>query len=121
MTTKYDPDLLQQYADQLYRRARWLALQYALKAFILGWIGGAIIIALVQAVGHSKESLGTVPVFIGLFAALIAVAYASGKAFELKLDAQRTLCQLQIERNTRPTPPVTDRPATESRVSLKGA
>jgi hypothetical protein len=110
MTTKFDPDLLQEYADRLYRRARWLAIWYAVIGFILGWMGWGTLATVLSAFSHAKPPQGTIGVFAGLLVALVGTIYASEKALQLRLDAQRTLCQLQIERNTRSAPKVEPSP-----------
>jgi uncharacterized membrane protein HdeD (DUF308 family) len=103
VATKYDSDVLQAFADRLYRRARWGVLWYGFLGLILGGAVGLILVALMQAASHSKEPLNGLALFFALIGALVGVGYGSEKAFQLRLDAQRTLCQLQIERNTRPS------------------
>ncbi len=102
MTTKYDPDLLQEYADRLYRRARWLTGWYGFLGFVGGWILDFIIAAWQARTSPPGSFQGWDQWVLPLLGVLVGYVYGSGKAYELKLDAQRTLCQLQIEVNTRP-------------------
>jgi hypothetical protein len=99
--TQYDSGILQQFADDLYSRARWIifstAAMYGAIVLILSLIG-------VMAAKHSS-SLETQD--FGVIGTLTLVAVAIGfnrgreKAFQLKLQAQQILCQRQIEANTR--------------------
>lgn len=97
MATKYDPTVIQQFADQLYERASRLVLTYAGLGFLLGGLVGA---------GFGASQIGgEVPLisgFVGavLLAALFAVA-AQSRAAALRLQAQTALCQVQIEWNSR--------------------
>jgi hypothetical protein len=102
MATKYDPELLQTFADRLYRRAAWVLGWYALLGFLAGWLGDAIVFSRLVLGSSSAEHAGPAVWLLPLVGILLGWACGSGKAFQLKLDAQRTLCQLQIERNTRP-------------------
>ena len=103
MSTQYDPSVLQQYADDLYRQAKWIifgtALRYFLAALVLSIACGA---ALMYAQPGLANGAG-----VWIMAIFSAIGIAAGvdagkkKAFELKLKAQQILCQVQIEENTR--------------------
>jgi hypothetical protein len=92
---------MEQFSDQLYSKARSVVFTYAAVGLILG---GAVGLFLKIGVSNSRDlhSFGSflmgVPAAIGLW-----IGYSTGqmKAFGLRLEAQRTLCQLQIEANTR--------------------
>lgn len=100
--TTYDENVLQQYADTLYRQAKgivlWTALKYGFVTFVVA-VAGAF------AVGDSRQiplnTLVGLILIISLVGAAAGVAAGRRKAFHLKLQAQQTLCQRQIEMNTR--------------------
>ena len=102
MATKYDPDLLQKYADRLYRRANWIVAWYSLLGLLAGVLLGEIYFYLMGVPHHVQRLTSSGDVISGLIGLLPGFVYGTGKAFQLRLEAQRTLCQLQIERNTRP-------------------
>jgi hypothetical protein len=95
----YDPQILQKFADKLYSQAGSEIAAWTILGFLVGVIGGA-------AVGSAlaRDYLGACVLGFGLIAALIGLLIGRGRAFHLKLEAQRTLCQLQVEKNTRPKP-----------------
>jgi len=98
----YDPDILQTYADRLYKRAKWLAGRYGFWGFVGGWAADLAITLLSMFLSRREFFAGAGLWFLPLTFALVGGAYGWDKAFQLRLEAQRTLCQLQIERNTRP-------------------
>ena len=101
MAAKYDPDLLQQYADRLYRRAKWMVGWYSLVGFLAGALIGELQFYLMGVRSHGQPHDWSGNVLFGLIGLLPGFVYGTGKVFWLRLEAQRTLCQLQIERNTR--------------------
>jgi hypothetical protein len=115
MTTSYDPQVIQQYCDELYREARriviWSTINSALLVGILGAILGT---SLITFVAGQRTSLSAAPlaacgmvVILSVVGAILGAVngYHSGsaRAFDLKLTAQTALCQKQIELNTRRT------------------
>lgn len=94
---QYDPAVINQFAEELYKKAdnivRKSTLQYGLMGLILlgvpakvsGWQSGAVL--------------------PGLFGMVLAGAVGHGigksKAFKYRLEAQTALCQAKIEENTR--------------------
>jgi hypothetical protein len=98
--TQYDSSILQQFADDLYSRARWIifstAAMYGTVVFVLSITG-------VLAANHSSWGVQEWGVIGTLTLVAIAIGVNRGreKAFQLKLQAQQILCQRQIEENTR--------------------
>ena len=94
----YDPQILQKFADRLYARAAGLTLLYA--AFGVA-IGGVLGFGFARYIDYA-------PFFIvaAVAGALIGAMNGYEKAFTLRLEAQRTLCVLQTEMNTRRDMPV---------------
>lgn len=99
MATQYDPGILQQYADELYRQA-WdilfiTAVQYGFVAFALGWL---LANAGLRPGGVDTSTMNIIVTAIGI---VFGVSAGRRKAFAFKLQAQQILCQRQIEFNTR--------------------
>ena len=103
--TTYDENVLQQYADSLYRQAKWIvvwtAVRYGLTVFLVSLV-------LVLAVGSLKgvnADTGNTEVIVVLILTLVGIVAGVDagrrKAFNLKLQAQQILCQRQTEINTR--------------------
>jgi hypothetical protein len=104
MATQYDSQVLQQYADDLYRQAQsimvWTAIKYGSLVFLLSLIA----LSAFNAAQRSASDVSTGLVVVAVLTAVgVVVGVGAGrlKAFNLKLEAQRLLCQLQIEQNTR--------------------
>lgn len=98
--TQYDSSILQEFADDLYARARWIifstAAMYGTVVFVLSLIG-------VKAANHAilqTQEWGVIGT-LTLVAVAIGVNRGREKAFQLKLQAQQILCHRQIEANTR--------------------
>jgi hypothetical protein len=93
--TKYDPQIIQRHADNLYRSARSTLILFTVLG-ILG--GGAIGLALAEPAELGKSlCIGIGAVGTGLFGFIIG----RSTAFALHVRAQTVLCQLAIEENTR--------------------
>ena len=98
---KYDEEVLEKYASRLYARARLSILLNVIAGCVLGGIIGDLpeIIWFWTNRGSPPPKTATIfGVFIG---ALIFAVIGDEKAFKYRLLAQTTLCQAQIERNTR--------------------
>jgi hypothetical protein len=104
MPTEYDPQVLQEYADELFKQARYIvirsALKYGIIMLLFSFLGCFVMARLV-----GPEVSDTIPAIV-IFTTLIGIAAGvdAGRreAFHLKLQAQELLCQRQIERNTNP-------------------
>lgn len=96
--TSYDPEVLQKFADSLYRRAARIVFLYGFVGLVVGLVTGGII------AGTAKDNVGlSSPGFIWgvvILGTVLGVFLGREKGFSLKLEAQRTLCQMRIERNT---------------------
>lgn len=94
----YDPSVIQDQAERLYRRAsRLLAERTALWA-LLGFAGTFVGLSLLQSVGD--VSPGTGSAIGGALLGWFGYRSAAEEAFRLRLEAQTALCQVQIEKNT---------------------
>jgi glucose-6-phosphate-specific signal transduction histidine kinase len=94
----YEPAVLERWAEKLYSRARLLALSYGVAGALIGGCIGAAVAFAMKAHGSDQNAF-----VIGAASLGLAVGIAEGfrKSFMLRLEAQRTLCQLEIEKNTR--------------------
>ncbi|HEV7675862.1 MAG TPA: hypothetical protein VGQ12_15125 [Candidatus Angelobacter sp.] len=99
MSTQYDQEVLQTFADVLYARAKWTALS---SAFIYALAGGLSALLIIAAIPKlvPEEVLWVVVLFVAVIAFFVGYEAGSKKAFNLKLQAQQVLCQRQIELNT---------------------
>jgi hypothetical protein len=93
---KYAPEIIEQFADRLYRRARSMVLKFAFAGGLVTYFG----IYLVGFLAHRE-----VPTEAALAGALLAAVPAGWfgweKGFRLRVEAQRALVEVKIEENTR--------------------
>jgi hypothetical protein len=102
---QYDGEVIEEYARRLYDRVAWVIVTttfvYAGAAFlaVLAWV------KLVEYAGAGRvgqlESPVTWYILAAAVGALLGALRGNSKAFNRKLEAQRALCLVQIERNTR--------------------
>jgi ABC-type nitrate/sulfonate/bicarbonate transport system permease component len=98
---QYDANILQDFADRLYAKAAWITVKCCIVGALLG-IGLTFILAAILKI--SNPALNTSdPAFIpfAVLGGLLGIAVGQHKAFQYKLQAQLTLCQMQTEFNTR--------------------
>lgn len=88
----YDPGIILQFAGELYRQAKGIVALYTLIGIAGGLFLGIPLMAFVGLFGF--------PAGAALFG-LMGFAVGRQKSFSLRLEAQRALCQLQTEVNTR--------------------
>ncbi len=93
--TNYDPSILQKFVDKLYSQARSVVATTALFLAVIGGVAGYLYSASSFQIGDSYIIGGIV------FGGLIGAAIGQQRAFKYKLEAQRLLCQMQIEKNTK--------------------
>jgi LPXTG-motif cell wall-anchored protein len=102
---QYDATVLQRYADRLYAKAAWIALRFGFVGTLIGALAGALI-EMVPGVTVSSIRTGTADnsgflLLGGILGAAIGALIGRRKAFQYRLQAQMTLCQMRIESNTR--------------------
>lgn len=112
----YQPSILEEFADKLCREADELVSQYILGGVFAGvFVGvlGGFGVGLADSLTRKNTVIpddavvsglvaGVVIAVVGaLFGGVVGYYAAKEKALELRLKAQQTLCQLQIEKNTR--------------------
>ena len=95
MAVTYDPDIIRQHAQTLYRRADEIRIKYA----ILSACFFAVVALFISMAVAPYPSYAAVGIF-AVSGAGIGWATGSERAFQLRLQAQTALCQLRIEQNT---------------------
>lgn len=98
--TFYDAGIIERFADKLYARAASIVVVYALLGAFVALGAGVAIFAGIQNV--------VVAIIAGATILVIAILLGQQRAFQLRLQAQLALCQVQIERNTRQRSDATD-------------
>jgi hypothetical protein len=94
---EYDPNVIKKYAEELYARANKLIKQTARKYSFIGGIIGTL-----PAIWIEDKYLAIISVLIfAYFGYKMGKEVGEKEAFQYKLDAQLSLCQLKIEENTR--------------------
>lgn len=104
--TTYDENVLQQYADDLYRQAKWItvwsAVRYGLVVFLVSFLISMAVASSQKDVSTDAANSGVMLVlFLTLIGIAVGVDAGRRKTFMLKLQAQQLLCQRQTEINTR--------------------
>lgn len=104
--TTYDDKILQEYADDLYKQAKWIvvwtAVRYGLALFLVSFAIIVVVLSVQKDISTGSANVGALLIFGLTLAGILAGADAGRrKAFMLKLQAQHILCQRQTEINTR--------------------
>ncbi len=105
----YDEKVIRKFADRLYAKAARVVFVYAffgiLAGLAVGWILGISepVAMMLWGTGYDPQKLAMLAgaVILGL----AGLALGLRRSFFLKLQAQLALCQMRIERNTRPAAP----------------
>jgi hypothetical protein len=92
--TQYDANILQTFADRLYAKAAWITVKCCLAGALIG-----ILLVMVTATLLKTGDPALVPFTV--LGGLVGIAIGQEKAFQYRLQAQLTLCQMQTEFNTR--------------------
>ncbi len=107
---EYDEQVIRKFANRLYAKAARVVFVYAFFGIVaglaLGWILGITepVAMMLWGTGYEPQKLAMLAG--GGILGLAGLALGLRRSFFLKLQAQLALCQMQIERNTRPaTPP----------------
>ena len=90
---QFKSEIIEEFADRLYKEA-----EHTISSYVFGY--AVVTLAIGAGFAYIK---GDWPVVIpaGIVGATIGYYQGKEKAFQLKLQAQTALCQLQIEKNTR--------------------
>ncbi len=98
MAVQYDPKVIQEFAEKLYKEADSVVMAAAIRwGLIFCLIGGVLGLFLAK-----ETSTGIIGAVLGAVAGgFLGSATAGTQAFLLRLQAQQALCQVKIEQNTR--------------------
>lgn len=97
MTVDYDPSILAAYAQRLYAKARAIEYRYTMIGVLVGGLLGMYLGT------HVESERLFVWVGTATVCGMIGFAIGRARAFHLRLEAQKVMCQAMIEGNTRET------------------
>jgi hypothetical protein len=98
---EYTPEIIEEYAARLYRRASSMGVGAAVTGAVVGAFFGAIPLTSLGDAWPIPSAFGFATMLVGLVAgALIGWVIGDARGFGYRLQAQSALCQLQSERNT---------------------
>ena len=95
---QYDAAIQREQADKLYHKARFLVSLHALGGFLLGLF---LTYSLPAMINHNAEIDPNFQVsgLIAILCAIVGALHGHVKAGELRLEAQRLLCQHPADEN----------------------
>jgi hypothetical protein len=97
----YDPQVIEQFAEKLYRKASSFVAGSVVIGAALGAAFGSAPLTSLGAAWPIPSYLGFATLLLGgLVGALIGYVIGDTRSFGYRLQAQSALCQLQSERNT---------------------
>jgi hypothetical protein len=97
----YTPEIIEEYAARLYRRASSMGVGAAVTGAVVGAFFGAIPLTSLGDAWPIPSAFGFATMLVGVVAgALIGWVIGDARGFGYRLQAQSALCQLQAERNT---------------------
>ena len=97
----YDPKIIEQFAEKLYRKASAFVAGSVVIGASLGAAFGAVPLTSLGAAWPIPSYLGFATLLLGgLLGGLIGYVIGDTRSFGYRLQAQSALCQLQSERNT---------------------
>jgi hypothetical protein len=97
----YDPKVIEQFAEKLYRKASSFVAGSVVIGASLGAAFGAVPLTSLGEAWPIPSYLGFATLMLGaLLGAVIGYVIGDTRSFGYRLQAQSALCQLQSERNT---------------------
>ena len=97
----YDPKVIEQFAEKLYRKASSFVAGSVVIGASLGAAFGAVPLTSLGEAWPIPSYLGFATLLLGgLLGAVIGYVIGDTRSFGYRLQAQSALCQLQSERNT---------------------
>jgi uncharacterized integral membrane protein len=101
---KYDQKILLDAAQRFHNQAKWVvytcAAKYAITATIAAFIGFAAWANIAPATVNGID-IASVLIPCGILGLLIGVAVGTARAFHLRVETQKLLVLVEVERNTR--------------------
>lgn len=97
----YDPQVIEQFAASLYRKALAAQKGSIVVGVVLGMILGGIPLTSLGNPWHVPHAFGYATLLVGaIVGGLIGFVIGDARSFGYKLQAQAALCQVEIQRNT---------------------
>jgi hypothetical protein len=97
----YDPRVIEQFADKLYRKASSFVAGSIVIGGALGALFGGVPLTSLGSSWPIPSAFGFATLLVGaLCGAVVGYVIGDTRSFGYRLQAQAALCQLQIERNT---------------------
>lgn len=97
----YDPRVIEQFADKLYRKASSFVAGSIVVGGALGALFGAVPLTSLGNSWPIPSAFGFATLLVGaLCGAVVGYVIGDTRSFGYRLQAQAALCQLQVERNT---------------------
>jgi hypothetical protein len=98
----YDPKIMIEFATARYKEAESVVFWYSTVGIFLGLLLGAPFAIIGQNLGGEQTvSLTIFAMLLPVIGGVLGFALSRERAFQLRLEAQRTLCAVQIEQNIR--------------------
>jgi hypothetical protein len=95
----YDPKIIERFAEQLLRKADSVRVGMAVGGGIFGTIIGSVPLTPLESVWPIPGSFGVATILLGaLIGILVGYVIGEGRAFRYRVEAQRALFQLDIEK-----------------------
>jgi hypothetical protein len=95
----YDPRVIERYAEQLLRKSDSVRVGMAVGGGIFGTIVGSVPLTPLESVWPIPGSFGVATILLGaLIGILVGYVVGEGRAFRYRVEAQRALFQLDIEK-----------------------
>lgn len=99
--TLYNAEVLQEQADELYSQARDIVV-FTVATYVVVTLVVVFVVLVLLSKMNPQFPMGAPLALSALIAAGLGISNGRSRAFHLKLEAQKLLCQMQIELNTRP-------------------
>jgi outer membrane biosynthesis protein TonB len=97
----YEPRVIEQFAEKLYRKASAFVMGSVVVGGALGAAFGSVPLTSLGEAWPVPSMFGFVTLLLGgIFGAVIGYVIGDTRSFGYRLQAQSALCQLQLERNT---------------------
>jgi hypothetical protein len=97
----YDPQVIEQFAESLYRKAMSSQRGSVVVGVVLGAVFGGIPLTSLGESWPIPSSFGFATLIVGSIAGgIIGYVIGDARSFGYKLQAQAALCQVEIQRNT---------------------